>query len=219
MPFEFFQPNPEDLNKENPEVSGQEDMDEAAFQRYVEDLRLQPEDFDKKILDVGAGAGRFAKWAKEHNVSSEIYSLEPARERLENHTNAVQGFAEAIPFNSNSFELVVSEGAIPNIYGLENDAFTTKEKIESSFNEMIRVLKPGGEIRLARVIISEYDEPHKNLAEGINEALNKIRERNNCEIEMEHVPVDDIYENEKQKTGLLAKSYLIIIRKPENTKQ
>jgi hypothetical protein len=27
--------------------------DEEVFQNYMEDLRLSPEDFDKKILDVG----------------------------------------------------------------------------------------------------------------------------------------------------------------------
>ncbi len=51
--------------------------DEEVFQRYVEDLQLTPEDFEKYILDAGANSAQFAKWAKEHGVSSEIYSLEP----------------------------------------------------------------------------------------------------------------------------------------------
>ncbi|MEK7172709.1 MAG: methyltransferase domain-containing protein, partial [Patescibacteria group bacterium] len=80
----------------------------------MEDLKLSPEDFDKKILDVGSGSGQFAKWAKEHNVSSQIFSLEPKQESKEK-IKSVKGVAEAIPFQNEVFDLVVSNASIPNV--------------------------------------------------------------------------------------------------------
>jgi len=44
----------------------------------MECLDLKPEDFEGKILDVGSGEGGFARWAKDHNVSSELYCVEPS---------------------------------------------------------------------------------------------------------------------------------------------
>ena len=49
---------------------------ENSFTRYVENLRLQPEDLKKKILDVGSRTSEFAQYAKEHNLGSEIYGID-----------------------------------------------------------------------------------------------------------------------------------------------
>lgn len=43
------------------EPSISESTDEEVFQSYMEDLRLTPEDLDKKIIDIGAGSTKFAK--------------------------------------------------------------------------------------------------------------------------------------------------------------
>ena len=111
------------------EEQAQPSENEVAFQQYVEDLQLKPDDFDKVILDVGAGDASFAKWAKDHDVSSKIYSLEPIQEMIEKEKGLI-GNAEDIPMPNETFELIVSNAAIANIYlGGDN----VKEKVKKKF--------------------------------------------------------------------------------------
>ena len=76
--------------------------EEKTFRQYIEDLKLNPEDFKKVILDVGAGEAHFAKWAKDHNISSQIYSLEPFQKMAEKEKGLI-GNAEEIPTLDASF--------------------------------------------------------------------------------------------------------------------
>ena len=70
--------------KANEKQEELEKTDEEVFREYIENLDLNPEDFDGEILDVGSGSRQFAKWARDHNVSSEIYSVEPVDEIINN---------------------------------------------------------------------------------------------------------------------------------------
>lgn len=186
---------------------------EEVFQTYIEDLRLTPEDFSKKILDVGAGSAQFAKWAKKHGVSSQIYSLEPTQPLVE-RGKGVKGVAEKIPFAEESFDLVVSVAAIPNVYLNEKES-GVKEKVLESLSEMVRVLKSGGEIRLARVLMGNVYESQRVLAQSIDEALLKLEEKYGVQIEKDRTPSDDTYEYEgHERKNLLAEAYILIIRKP-----
>lgn len=188
-------------------------IEEESFKEYFEDLKLKPEDFNKVILDVGAGEAYFAKWAKDHNVSSQIYSLEPFQEMVEKEKGLV-GNAEEIPMPNEFFDLIVSNGAIPNIYLGEKDV---KEKVEKSFLEMIRVLKDGGEIKIARVLIGDKYENQKILADSVQGTLNQLKERFNLAIQKIHTPLNDSYEYDEnhKKKNLLAESFLIILQKPK----
>lgn len=192
----------------------EKETDKEVFQHYIEDLRLTPEDFDKKILDVGAGSAQFAKWAKEHHVSSQIYSVEPQVERLTEKDKSISARVEKLPFPDETFDLVISVAAIPNIYLGENPEIV-KEKIIQGFNEMIRVVKSGGEVRLARVLIGNMYESQRVLAEGIEKTLQGLREKYGMQIEKIRTPSDDTYEYEgHERKKLLAEAYLWIIRKP-----
>lgn len=204
------------FNPENfPSILDQ--TDEEVFRAYVEDLQLKPEDFNKKILDVGAGGGQFAKWARAHGVSNEIYSLEPDAKYLFEKDKSVIASAEKIPLENESFDLVVSNGAIPNIYIDSGDVEEIKDKIKSSFNEMVRILKLGGEVRLARVLIGQEYESQKIVARGINEAIEKLEKENNIKVEKTRMPYCDTYEydNNHEPIKILAEAYLIKMRKPE----
>lgn len=184
--------------------------EEETFKQYFYDLELKPEDFNKTILDVGAGEAQFAKYAKDHNISSQIYSLEPVQEMSEKEKSLV-GYAEEIPIPDKSFDLIVSTGAIPNIYLGEKDV---EEKVKKSFSEMLRVLKDEGEIRLARVLMGNKYENQKILTNIIEEVLKKIQEENNIEVKKIRTPINDTYEYENHtKKDLLAESFLIILRK------
>ena len=190
--------------------------DEEEFQRYVEDLKLKPEDFEKKILDVGAGAAQFAKWAKEHGISRQIYSLEPQRDYLQESYKGVAGKAEELPFKDGSFDLAVSSAAIPNIYIDENDQDKVKEKITKSLSEILRVIRPGGEARLARVLMGKEYEGQRILSESVEEVLEELEATGGVQIEKIRTPANDTYEYEgKRPVKLLAEAYLIIIRKDE----
>lgn len=187
----------------------QPSAEEETFKQYFYDLELKPEDFNKTILDVGAGEAQFAKYAKDHNISSQIYSLEPVQEMSEKEKGLV-GYAEEIPMPDKSFDLIVSTGAIPNIYLGEKDV---EEKVKKSFSEMLRVLNDEGEIRLARVLMGNKYENQKILTNTVEEVLKKIQE-NNVEVTKIRTPINDTYEYEKHiKKDLLAESFLIIIKK------
>ncbi|MDP2676999.1 MAG: class I SAM-dependent methyltransferase [bacterium] len=198
---------------EDKEPSIADSTDEEVFQKYVDDLRLSPEDFDKKILDMGAGIGQFSKWAREHRVSSQIYSMDKSTEFLQGE-NAVAGKAETLPFTDNSFDLVVSDAAIPHTYMGEGDPGEVEEKVALSLNEAVRVLKPGGEIRLAGVLMGDLYENQKILTRSIQAALDRLKE-NGVQVILEHTPSGDTYEYDGHvKKNLLAKAYLVTIKKP-----
>lgn len=202
-------------NPENKKALSESSKDDATFQKYVEDLKLAPEDFEKKILDIGAGSARFSKWAREHGVSSQIYSLDRSHKSIKGE-NSIVGKAESLPFANNSFDLVISNAAIPHIFAIgASEPRKLEDDVLSSLNEAVRVLKPGGEIRLARVLMGDLYENQKVLTQSIKAALNKLKKECKLEIIEEHVQSDDAYEYDGGKRKrLLAKSYLITIRKP-----
>ncbi|MDO8601266.1 MAG: class I SAM-dependent methyltransferase [bacterium] len=196
------------------EPSIKDGTDEEIFQNYMEDLRFAPDDFDKKILDVGAGSAKFAKWAKEHGVSKEIYSLDPVKENLAEKEKSVVAISEALPFKDESFDLIISNAAIPNMH-IGNDLETVRGKVFNSLNEMVRVVKSGGEIRLGRVLIGKKYSPQRNLSSSIQEVLDTLNKKSGCQINKIRMPYADTYENDR-RTGsreLLAEAYLIIILK------
>lgn len=140
---------------------------EEVFREYVDDLMLQPEDFDKKILDVGSGAGDFAKYARDHNISTEIYNLEP-KNRLKIKEKTVRGRAQEIPFKDNIFDLVLSRASFPyTIWGSRETDASGAAQIDRSLEDMLRVLKPGGEIRFGPIREGvKYEEGKREIDQG-----------------------------------------------------
>jgi len=202
--------NEETENKTETQNEHHEKNEEETFQEYFYDLQLNPEDFNKVILDVGAGDAYFAKWAKDHNVSSNIYSLEPVN-KMAMKDKVILSTAEDIPMPNKYFDLIVSISAIPNIYlGDKN----IKEKMTRGFYEMLRVLKDGGEIKLGHVLIGNKYESQKILTSSLEESLKELKGKFNIEINKIRTPQNDTYEYKNhEKTELLAESYLIIIKK------
>lgn len=189
------------------------ESDEKVFQIYVEDLRLTPEDFKKRILDIGAGSAQFAKWAKEHGVSSNIYSLEPYQDILEKE-KSIRGFAEKLPFADKSFDLIISNSAIPNIYLTEGSADAVNKKVHDSFYEMLRTLKDEGEIRLARVLMGKEFESQKILSQALENTIKDL-EKEGLKVEKIKTPEYNTYQYDQNHNPLkiLAEAFLIIIRK------
>jgi hypothetical protein len=82
---------------------------------------------------------------------------------------------------------------------------------------MMRVTRPGGEIRLGRVLRGSMYEPQKNLSIALTETLEELKKTFGVKIEQIHFMEDDTYEweGDKQTDRLLAKTYLIKIHKPK----
>lgn len=180
--------------------------EEKTFKKYIEDLNLKPKDFKKVILDVGAGKAYFAKWAKDHKISSQIYSLEPFEE-MSLKKNTIISTTEDIAMPNKFFDLIVSNAAIPNIYLNDN----AREKVEKSFSEMLRVLKNGGEIRLARVSMEERLQAQYILTDSIKESLKKFEDIYNLEVKI--INTQKYNENHNKKDSL-AENFLITLKKP-----
>lgn len=124
------------------------------FPKYLEYLNLRIEDLrDKKILDVGAGAGRFAAEAKEFGVE-DVVSLDPGLKSERTREKAkkigagavLAGRADTLPFQDESFDLILNNFSVPMWS-------ESPEEMEKTFREEVRALRPGGEIRIAPVMI------------------------------------------------------------------
>jgi len=99
-----------------------------------------------KILDVGCGTAHLTNWIKEQGF--EITGVEPSSEMMklarENFPDIeiVNSIASALPFEDNSFDLIVS---------FEVLRYLDKEENIKSYKEFQRVLKPGGRFFLTQV--------------------------------------------------------------------
>ena len=152
-----------------------EQEEKNIFDNYSEMLDLTLEILkDKKILDIGADKCLFAGYCAKYGISTDVYSIEGSEESYDSEEtkkalwsdeirNIVEGktkraLAQRLPFEDGSFELVLNNSAMP---GRDKEQFgdlTMEEDLDRSYDEIIRVLKPGGEARLAPFDANEDDE-------------------------------------------------------------
>jgi len=109
----------------------------------------------RSILDVGSGCGEFVQEARKHGIDAygvdESHPNELRRpERLGYTTNEganneglVVGNADSLPFEDDRFDYVSSHASVPLM------GRPTEESISRHVNEMLRVVKVGGEVRIS----------------------------------------------------------------------
>jgi len=163
-------------------------------EEYQKDLGFDIETMKgKKVLDIGAGGGKFQKEAKERGVN--VISIDPSYDftnvsdekkndrenRLDNYNkkyvemklskepgwkkNKVAAVNEALPFKENSFDFVLANYS--SFHYLFSNYSSIEKGIDMAFlmlEEIYRVLKPGGEAGL------ELQETvfGNDIAEGFN---------------------------------------------------
>lgn len=170
MPFEQHEFHPRN-NRDRPITS-------RGLKSYLRGLNLSPEELrDKKILDVGSGSGRFAEEAKKAGIEN-VYSFDPSlasgavREKSGERgvtSKAVAGQAEEMPFADESFDLVVNNFSLPMWS-------ESPQAMRQAFAEELRVLRPGGELRLAPVIKIGDEVSAHFTSEGSEEEIFAFRD-------------------------------------------
>jgi SAM-dependent methyltransferase len=145
------------------EKTQEEKEKEEYLENYLEAVGLDWEDLEgKQVLDIGAGLGEFAEKAKEKHIN--VISLEAKPELWEDEgmpskeTPYIQGDANQLPFQNNSFDLVISRAAPPILA-------SSKEEVKNIIEEAERVLKEEGEFRFGPGPIDAGIFPEEELNE------------------------------------------------------
>ena len=117
----------------------------------------------KEVLDLGCGTGTLVRILAERQpdaiitgLDSDRNALEQAKSKLENTSSCVslrQGFAQDMPFESATFDIVISSLFFHHL--------TRQQKLEA-LKEIQRVLKPGGKLHLA-----DWGRPLSALQRGL----------------------------------------------------
>jgi SAM-dependent methyltransferase len=192
---------------------------------YLRFLNLGREDLeDKKILDIGAGLGKFAEGAAKENISNKIYSLEPflsiakeeiisgtkektdySAEALKAKEKMVAGIAEEMPFKENTFDLVLSLYAMP-LYAI------SKMSVLNFFRNIIKITKNGGEIRLypinrtrkGKALTDFWPSNQNGLDDFINTQINVLQKRKDLAVEIKY---DENIERDGARSLVIIKKF------------
>jgi len=143
----------------------------------LDNIELKP---NLNILDIGCGTGfpllelaqRFGSTCKVTGIDPWTNAIERVEQKIKSYniTNAtiIKGSAESMPFENESFDLIVSNLGINNIP--DKDA---------AFKECYRVLKPKGKLSLTTNLYGHWKEFYKifydTLSQSNRELLNKLQ--------------------------------------------
>ncbi|GIW65581.1 MAG: hypothetical protein KatS3mg094_100 [Candidatus Parcubacteria bacterium] len=217
---------------------------EKNFKSYLELLKLTENNLkNKKILDIGTGENYFIDYLYDKELTSGSYGLD-IKPPILNEGHFFIGKLEELSFQSESFDLVTCVSSYPGIFVFElieseevNELNEEKirELIRQGLEEMLRVTKKGGEIRItpfAKEIIFDEEKikkykkiyerliKQKKLNEIIIEEIENYCKETQAKLEMEFLKKEKcpIYINKdnqpfKTKNYYIANNYVIIIKK------
>ncbi len=198
------------------------------YNSYLKNLGITPDDLrNKRILDVGAERRYFAAHVLRENLTDQIFSLDPkVSPRSEDeklwkeideemqeqvHIRTVKARGQAIPLKDESVDFVLANCFPRSKHsGCFEEAVLLRKEIEDLFEEFMRVLAPGGELRY--YAIRRYDEPWRdpqalNWRRGIMAKLAELKKKG-FEVTVEEA------DRGQQKDGSWTFWDRIILRKP-----
>jgi len=169
-------PRPTIHQKPNPELSKVSSIDEALksvwsdkslwsdrdFNTYLSLLGITEQDLRGLVLDLGSGISElFSREAQKKGIN--VISVNPKlSEKIYRSTSApiekdtsyerrvVAALAQALPFKNNCFDCVVSVYAVP--------FYVDSTDLPIVFQEILRILKPGGRAFLSPILTSHRAE-------------------------------------------------------------
>jgi hypothetical protein len=184
-----------------------------TFIRYSEDLGISADDLrGQQILDVGAGEREFSAHCLRENISTRAHSLdlnliygkhpglEDVRHKQKTFLNRVLspdiraqldkltkvGDREVLPYTDDSFDIIVSNSAMPGFGESTDPAWTDADQsIKKTLGEMIRVLKSGKEARLYPFILNPTSERVKRWAEIFSNELAALETQGLADVTIE----------------------------------
>jgi ubiquinone/menaquinone biosynthesis C-methylase UbiE len=164
------------------------------FKRRLDIVLSSLQNYDRaRILDVGCGPGMMAEYSIKRDF--EFFGIDISEKMIDecinkfghvDSTNFSVGKLQSLEFKDSFFDVVLCMGALE---------YVNEDEIENAFSEMIRVLKPGGQIivslmnkgsffawhRKAKNYISMKFTGHDNRAENydhLSRSFNEIYVRN-----------------------------------------
>jgi SAM-dependent methyltransferase len=114
---------------------------------------------DLRILEVGAGSAGVTQFLR-HRVTGVDPAFERTAERATPYLEPVIGTASALPFESASFDVVLSVEMLEHVPPGEREA---------CLSEMLRVLRPGGRL----IVTFPSDETAARLDAWLNESYRR----------------------------------------------
>ena len=124
----------------------------------------------KRVLDAGCGTGRHAYYAAKYGAEVWAVDLGEAvevgrRNTKELGVNVVQADIYNLPFEDESFDFIYSNGVLHHL-----------PEPECGFHQLLRFLKPGGEIQIYLYWAPE-NQPIKSLLLFVVNALRRLTTR------------------------------------------